>query len=467
MSQNGRRRGEHRTTTLESPLSATWTPRVRERAVLVGVGRGIDESDLDELAALADSAGAETVARVVQTRGDPDPATFVGKGKLGEIHDAVHRGRADVVILDRELSPGQLRNLEERLGTKVIDRTALILDIFALHARSREGKAQVELAQLNYLLPRLRGWGEALSRAGGGIGTRFGGGETKLEIDRQHIRRRISKLRKDIKQLARTRDVKRGRRERSGVPQIAIAGYTNAGKSTLMRALTQADVIVANQLFATLDPTTRRIELPNGRAATLSDTVGFVGKLPHDLVEAFRSTLEEVARADLILHVANAVARDVEEQIRAVRIVLDEIGAGEIPEVLALNKTDLAEPGDLERVGSRFSSAVAISALTGEGLDGLLDRIERDLRRPPVELRALIPYDREELVARLHRDADVLQTERTDDGTIVHARVSDRDAAELEPFVLSSRPRGAGTLSVRAASNRPAFPAVGPPSYDR
>jgi GTPase len=467
MSHNGRRRGEHRTTTLESPLSATWTPRVRERAVLVGVGRGIDESDLDELAALADSAGAETVARVVQTRDDPDPATFVGKGKLSEIHDAVHRGRADVVILDRELSPGQLRNLEERLGTKVIDRTALILDIFALHARSREGKAQVELAQLNYLLPRLRGWGEALSRAGGGIGTRFGGGETKLEIDRQHIRRRISKLRKDIKDLSRTRDVKRGRRERSGVPQIAIAGYTNAGKSTLMRALTQADVIVANQLFATLDPTTRRIELPNGRAATLSDTVGFVGKLPHDLVEAFRSTLEEVARADLILHVADASSRDVEEQIRAVRTVLDEIGAGEIPEVLALNKADLAESGDLERVGSRFPSAVAISALAGAGLDALLDRIERDLPRPPVELRALIPYDREDLVARLHRDADVLQTERTDDGTIVHARVSDRDAAELESFVLSSRPRRASAGSARGRADRPAFPAVGPPSYDR
>ncbi|HEX2426168.1 MAG TPA: GTPase HflX, partial [Actinomycetota bacterium] len=266
---------------LESPLSARWTPRVREMAVLVGVGRGIEESDLDELAALADSAGADPVARLVQTRSDPDAATFVGKGKLEEIHRTVHSSGAEVVILDDELSPGQLRNLEDRLGTKVIDRTALILDIFALHARSREGKAQVELAQLNYLLPRLRGWGEAMSRLGGGIGTR-GPGETKLEVDRQHIRRRISKLRKDIKDLARTRDVKRGGRERSGVPQIAIAGYTNAGKSTLMRALTDADVLVADQLFATLDPTTRRIELPSGRAATVSDTVGFVSKLPHD-----------------------------------------------------------------------------------------------------------------------------------------------------------------------------------------
>jgi GTP-binding protein HflX len=443
MSQNGLRRGEHRTTMLESPLSATWTPRVRERAVLVGVGPGIDEADLDELAALADSAGAETVARVLQTRADPDPATFVGKGKLREIHDVVHRGRADVVILDRELSPGQLRNLEERLGTKVIDRTALILDIFALHARSREGKAQVELAQLNYLLPRLRGWGEALSRAGGGIGTRFGGGETKLEVDRQHIRRRITKLRKDLKQLARTRDVKRGARERSGIPQIAIAGYTNAGKSTLMRALTQADVIVANQLFATLDPTTRRIELPNGRAATLSDTVGFVSKLPHDLVEAFRSTLEEVSRADLVLHVADASSVDVDQQIGAVRSVLEEIGAGGVPEVLALNKSDLLDHDGVDRVTARFARGVPISALAGEGLDALLERIERDLPRPPVELRALIPYEREDLVARLHRDADVLETERTDEGTIVHARVGDRDAAELEPFILSSRPRRA------------------------
>ena len=344
MSQNGAeaasRAGSHETTMLESPLSAKWRPRVREKAVLVGVGRGMDESDLDELAALADSAGAEPVARVLQTRAGPDPATFVGKGKLDEIHQAVHSSGAEAVILDDELSPGQLRNLEDKLKTKVIDRTALILDIFALHARSREGKAQVELAQLNYLLPRLRGWGEAMSRLGAGIGTR-GPGETKLEVDRQHIKRRISKLRRDIKELARTREVKRGRRERSGIPQIAITGYTNAGKSTLMNALTEADVLVADQLFATLDPTTRRIVLPGGRAATLSDTVGFVSKLPHDLVVAFRSTLEEVTHADLVLHVADASSPDVEQQVRAVRDVLAEIGAGAIPEVLALNKVDL------------------------------------------------------------------------------------------------------------------------------
>ncbi|HYG71443.1 MAG TPA: GTPase HflX, partial [Actinomycetota bacterium] len=305
-SGNDRRRGVHEVSTLESPLAATWRPRVPEKAVLVGVGRGYEESDLDELAALADSAGAEPVARLLQTRQDPNPATFVGRGKLEEIHREVQRSGAQAVFFDQELTPGQLRNLEERLKVKVIDRTALILDIFALHARSREGKIQVELAQLNYLLPRLRGWGEAMSRSGGGIGTRMGGGETKLETDRQHIRRRITKLRKDLKGLARTRDVKRSQRERSGVPQIAIAGYTNAGKSTLLNALTGSDVVVANQLFATLDPTVRRIELPSGRAATISDTVGFVSKLPHDLVEAFRSTLEEVSRAALIVHVADA-----------------------------------------------------------------------------------------------------------------------------------------------------------------
>jgi GTPase len=253
----GRERNRGARAVLESPLSATWTPRVRERAVLVGVAPGIAEEDLDELAALSESAGAEPIARMVQSR-EPDPATYVGRGKLDELHRLVHANDASAVMFDHELSPGQLRSLEERLGVKVVDRTALILDIFALHARSREGKAQVELAQLNYLLPRLRGWGEAMSRLGGGIGTR-GPGETKMEVDRQHIRRRITKLRRDIKDLARTRGVKRASRERSGLPQIAIAGYTNAGKSTLMNALTRADILVADQLFATLDPTTRRL----------------------------------------------------------------------------------------------------------------------------------------------------------------------------------------------------------------
>src|SRR5438874_6105950 len=344
----------------ESPLSATWRPRVRERAVLVGVGPGREPGDLDELAALADSAGAAPVARVVQSRRDPDPATFVGKGKLGEIHDAVHRWGADAVIFDDELSPGQLRNLEERLGAKVIDRTALILDIFALHARSREGKAQVELAQLNYLLPRLRGWGEAMSRLGGGIGTR-GPGETKLEVDRQHIRRRIARLNREIKDLSRTRKLKRSRREGSGIPQIAIVGYTNAGKATLMNVLTSAGVVVADHLFATLDPTTRRLSLPGGRKVTVSDTVGFVGKLPHDLVEAFRSTLEEVTLTSLVLHVADASASGLDAQVAAVRSVLGEIGAGDLPEVVALNKMDLLTDDERDSVRRRYPDGVMVS----------------------------------------------------------------------------------------------------------
>ena len=439
MTQDGhkRPRGVHQTTTLESPLSATWRPRIREKAVLVGVGRGIVEADLDELAALADSAGAEPVARVLQTRADPDPATFVGKGKLDEIHRTAERFGATVVILDDELSPGQLRNLEERLKTKVIDRTALILDIFALHARSREGKAQVELAQLNYLVPRLRGWGEAMSRLGGGIGTR-GPGETKLEVDRQHIKRRISKLRKDLKDLARTRDVKRSQRERSGVPQVAIAGYTNAGKSTLLNVLTSSDVLVADQLFATLDPTTRRLELPSGRAATLTDTVGFVRKLPHELVEAFRSTLEEVGRSAVILHVADASADDLHEQIDAVRSVLADIGAATVTEVLALNKIDLVDAEERDRLAARFPDAAAVSARSGVGLEPLLELVESSLPAFPRDVTVLIPYGRDELVAMLYRNAEVLSSEPCDEGTLVHARVGEREYTKIAGFAAAA-----------------------------
>jgi GTPase len=428
-----RRRRPQRTVT-ESPLSATWRPAVQEKAVLVGLGRQADEGTLDELAALAETAGASPVARVVQTRSDPDPATFVGKGKMAELHETVHRSGADAAIFDDELSPGQLRNLEERLGVKVVDRTALILDIFALHARSREGKAQVELAQLNYLLPRLRGWGEAMSRLGGGIGTR-GPGETKLEIDRQHIRRRIARLRKDIKDLAKTRAVKRSRRQSSEIAQIAIAGYTNAGKSTLMNALTAADVIVADQLFATLDPTVRRIELPNGRPATLSDTVGFVSKLPHDLVEAFRSTLEEVTLASLVLHVADASAPGLDQQVEAVRAVLAEIGAGSLPEVVALNKIDLLDPEQRARVQRRYPDGVAISALTGEGLEELLERIARTIPAPPVEVTLLVPFAREDLVALLYREGEVLERDATEEGTLIRARVPERHLGWAKDFL--------------------------------
>ncbi len=424
---------------LESPLSATWRPAVREKAVLVGVGAGIDESDLDELEALADSAGAEAVARVVQSRQEPDPATYIGRGKLDEVHGHVHRGRADSVILDQELTPGQLRSLEERLGVKVIDRTALILDIFALHARSREGKAQVELAQLNYLLPRLRGWGEAMSRAGGGIGTRFGGGETKMEVDRQHIGRRIAKLRRELKTLARTRETKRSRRQESGVPQAAIAGYTNAGKSTVMNRLTGADVIVADQLFATLDPTVRRLTLPGGRRCTISDTVGFVSKLPHDLVEAFRSTLEGVVLAELIVHVADAASPDVTGQIGAVRSVLDEIGAGSIPEVLVLNKIDRLSGSERARLARRHPGSVPVSALSGEGVEGLLETLEARLPHPPVEVELLVPYGREDVTALLYRAAEVLEVDHGEAGTTVRARLGFRELAAVREFVRHER----------------------------
>jgi len=422
----------------ESPLSATWRPAITEKAVLVGIGSHIRLEDLDELHALATTAGAEPVARLIQAREEPDPTTYVGKGKVADIHSALHSTGADAVVFDAELTPGQLRTLEDRLGVKVIDRTALILDIFALHATSREGKTQVELAQLNYLLPRLRGWGEAMSRLGGGIGTR-GPGETKLETDRQHIRRRITKLRREIDDLSRTRDLKRERRVDAQIPQIAIAGYTNAGKSSVMNAVTGAGVLVANQLFATLDPTTRRLRFPGGRAATLSDTVGFVGKLPHDLVEAFRSTLEEVGLASLVLHVADASNPAVEEQIKAVREVLSEIGAGDLPEVLALNKSDTASELTRTRLLRRFPDAICVSAKTGEGLEKLIAKVEHDLPTFPIDVTALIPYAREDLVAMLHREADLLEAVHEDDGTRIHAKVGERAYRAILPFVTNTK----------------------------
>jgi GTP-binding protein HflX len=419
----------------ESPLSATWRPSVQERAVLVGIGPGSEEEALEELAGLARAAGAEPVGRIVQSRTKADPATFVGKGKVTEIHDLVHATGADAVILDDELSPGQLRNLEERLRVKVLDRTALILDIFALHARSGEGKAQVELAQLNYLLPRLRGWGEAMSRLGGGIGTR-GPGETKLEVDRQHIRRRIAKLRKDIAGLAKSRGVKRAGRERSGVPQVALAGYTNAGKSTLMNALTGAGTLVADQPFATLDPKARRLALPGGRRAILSDTVGFVRELPHDLVEAFKSTLEEVARADLILHVADASAPDLAEQMAAVREVLGEIGAALLPEVLALNKWDLLDDVARARVLRRHPDGVPVSALTGEGVQSVIERLASAVPRPPLQITLLVPFDRPDVVPWLYRTAQVLEAQDTPHGTAVVVRIFEAELPLVRGFVV-------------------------------
>jgi GTP-binding protein HflX len=402
---------------------------------LVGLGVDADGPPMEELASLAQAAGAQPVGRLVQSRGSPDPATFVGKGKVVEIHDLVHASEADAVILDSELTPGQLRNLEERLAVKVLDRTALILDIFALHARSGEGKAQVELAQLNYLLPRLRGWGEAMSRLGGGIGTR-GPGETKLEVDRQHIRRRITRLHRQITELGKSRRVRRAARERSASPQVALAGYTNAGKSTLMNALTRADALVADQPFATLDPTTRRLALPGGRGATLSDTVGFVRKLPHELVEAFKSTLEEVARADLILHVADASAPDLDQQTRAVREVLGEIGAADIPELVALNKWDLLDEVEARRVQRRHPDGSPVSALTGWGLPSLTERIAHEVPKPPITVELLVPFDRPDVIPWLYRRAAVDSAKEIDGGTAVTARISEAELPKVERYVV-------------------------------
>ncbi len=436
---------------LESPIAATWRSIAYEKAILVGIGPGIREEDLDELAALADSAGAEPVGRLVQSRTQPDHQYWIGKGKVEELHGLLHATGAELVIFDEELSPGHLRSLESRLKVKVLDRTALILDIFALHAHTREGKAQVELAQLNYLLPRLRGWGEAMSRlgstsgTGGPIGTR-GPGETKLEMDRRHIGRRLAKLRRDVKALRETRDTKRARRQESNLPQVAIAGYTNAGKSTLMRQITGADVIIADQLFATLDPTTRKVVLPGGRRATISDTVGFVGKLPHDLVEAFRSTLEEVTLSDLVVHVADTSSPEVERQIDDVRRVLEEIGAANIPEVLALNKIDRVPGPDRVRLARRFPGSVAVSALTGEGLEGLLGSVAETLPHPPVSVEALVPWVRGDLVAMVYERAEVIEAIAEPDGTRLTAKVGLRELAALRPYLVKpaiSAPRPA------------------------
>ena len=339
----------------------------------------------------------------------------------------------------------------------------MILDIFALHAHTKEGKAQVELAQLNYLLPRLRGWGEAMSRlgstsgTGGPIGTR-GPGETKLEMDRRHIGRRIAKLRRDVKALRVTRDTKRASRQASEVPQVAIAGYTNAGKSTLMRRITGADVIVADQLFATLDPTTRKVVLPGGRRAVISDTVGFVGKLPHDLVEAFRSTLEEVTMADLVVHIADASSPTLEDQIVAVRRVLGEIGAGDIPEVLALNKIDRVAGSERVRLARRFPGSAPVSALTGEGVDGLLLALAETLPDPPVHVEALVPWDRGDLVAMLYREAEVLSATAEPEGTRVEANVGLRALGALRTFL--TKP----AVSVSAATGPRSTAGTDPPS---
>src|SRR3954452_16321097 len=418
-----------------------------ERVVLVGVWTEGSVSDADnslaELAALAETAGSQVLEGLIQRRGRPDPATFIGRGKVDELRDVVVSTGADTVICDGELSPSQLRNLEQQTKVKVVDRTALILDIFAQHAKSKEGKAQVELAQLEYLLPRLRGWGETLSRqsggsgrgggAGGGVGTR-GPGETKLETDRRRINIRIARLRREIKAMRTVRQTKRSRRTRNGVPAVAIAGYTNAGKSSLLNRLTQAGVLVEDALFATLDPTTRRAAAEDGRVYTLSDTVGFVRHLPHQIVEAFRSTLEEVAYADLVLHVVDGSHPDPEGQVRAVREVLAEVGADLVPELLVVNKTDAASEETLLRLKRTWPDAVFVSARSGIGIEELQAAIAQRLPRPAVDVRVLLPYDRADLVARIHRSGQVLQTRHVDDGMELQVRVDEQLAADLRDF---------------------------------
>ena len=420
-----------------------------ERVILVGVAvagsLGDSERSLEELRRLAETAGAEVLEATVQRRARPDAGTFVGKGKVAELTELVRALDADTVIMDDELSPGQLRKLEELLDAKVIDRTAVILDIFAQHATSREGKAQVELAQLNYLLPRLRGWGENLNRQAGGIGTRRGPGETKMEVDRRRIRRRITKLHRDLDEMARTRDVKRRGRERAGVPAVALAGYTNAGKSTLLNRLSGAGVLVEDKLFSTLDPTTRRLELPDGRFATLTDTVGFIAKLPHDLVEAFKSTLEEVAHADLIVHMVDAGQPDPAAQIDAVRKVLAEVGAADLPELLVLNKVDLIDDLSRARLARQYPGAPQISAVTGEELDRLLLDIGARLPHPEVCLSALLPFQRGDLLDRAYREGEVLEVEHLGEGTRVVVRAPAALAHALSPFAAAEAP-AAGSM---------------------
>lgn len=402
-----------------------------------------EQWSLDELEALADTAGADALDRVLQRRDAPDPATYIGKGKAKEVVGVAAALDADMLIFDDELTPAQGRNLEEiagvnplaERGLKIIDRTGLILDIFAQHARSAEGKLQVELAQLNYRLPRLRGWGEVLSRLGGGIGTR-GPGETQLEAERRAVLRRIQRVKKDLAQLERTRRLKRKQRTGKGMPVVALVGYTNTGKSTLLRSLTDAHVLVEDRLFSTLDPTTRRVELPRGRLVLLSDTVGFVRKLPHELVEAFRSTLEEVTEATLLLHVVDA-SKDPERQIGAVNTVLADIGAGGKPTLLMMNKSDLLSEIELDKIRGRFPDAVFCSAAYDEGLDELKDRLDQQLAQLQVEVTLEVPLERGDVLASLHEQGEVLEESYEVSGARVVARLPREKLAGFRDYLAS------------------------------
>ncbi len=421
-----------------------------ERVVLVGVWTSGTlaqaEASLAELAALAETAGSEVLEALFQRRSKPDPATYLGSGKAQELREVVLATGADTVVCDGELTPAQLTALEKVVKVKVIDRTALILDIFAQHATSREGKAQVTLAQMEYMLPRLRGWGESMSRqaggragSNGGVGLR-GPGETKIETDRRRIRERMAKLRKEIRGMKTARTVKRAARRRGNVPALTVVGYTNAGKSSLVNAMTGAGVLVQDALFATLDPTTRRAELADGHEVVFTDTVGFVRHLPTQLVEAFRSTLEEAVDADLLIHVVDGADPFPDHQISTVRQVLREVLEEEKlpspPELLVINKVDAIHDVRMTTLRAEFGDAVFVSARTGEGLSTLFDRITAFVQRDDVEADVQVPFARGEVIARLHQHAHVLSTEHNEEGTRLHVRMPSSLAGEYADLIV-------------------------------
>jgi GTP-binding protein HflX len=431
-------------TPYQEALGASLIDRtIREKIVIVSVALPGDtdesvDASLDELELLVDTAGADVAERVVQRRSAPDHTWYIGKGKVDELKQICLAVDADTVVFDNELAPAQQFNLEKVLGRTAIDRTAVILDIFGQNAHTLEGKAQVELALLRYRLPRLRRGKDAkLSQQRGGVGARFGGGETKIEVDRRRIMRRITKLEQDLRSLAATRDLQRKSRQRSGLASVAIVGYTNAGKSTLLNQLTDAGVLTEDRLFATLDPTTRRLALAGGEPVLLTDTVGFVRSLPHGLVEAFKGTLEVAALADYLVHVVDSSAADPDGQIAAVREVLAEIDADAVPELIVFNKSDLApvEAGQLvaDHVGS-----VAVSAVTGDGVDVFLRTLADRLRAITKIVELEIPYDRGDVIASVHREGEVVSTTETDSGLRVRARLSEASAGRLSEFVVSS-----------------------------
>ncbi len=442
------RRVKGLSTELEDITEVEYRQLLMERVLLIGLwGQNtlIDaENSLRELAALSETAGSEVLDGLLQRRVKPDPATYLGKGKAEELRQLVVETGADTVIADTELAPSQRRNLEDVVKVKVIDRTAVILDIFAQHAKSREGKAQVELAQLQYLLPRLRGWGESMSRQAGGqaaggvgMGSR-GPGETKIELDRRRINTRIQKLRKQIEEMKPARDAKRWQRTKNQVPAVSIAGYTNAGKSSLLNRITKAGVLVENSLFATLDPTVRQAQTEDGRDYTLADTVGFVRNLPHQLVEAFRSTFEEIAASDLIVHVVDASHPDPEGQLATVREVIADVEAKNIDELVVFNKADLADDFTRMKLRDLAPDALFVSARTGEGIEELLAEIAKRIPSPDVRVRALVPYDKGALISKIHLNGKLLTSEHLETGTLIEALVKPDLAAELKPYLESA-----------------------------